>query len=129
MPKPYSPDLRKKVMIHVLKGNGFNTTSLKFDVSENTVRNWYKRYQLEGHYNERIHPGKKPRVTLNDIEDYVASTPNFKLSEIGHHFEITASGALYWVKKFGCTYTKTLTYVEACPKKRGTYLKRNSRYR
>ena len=36
---------------------------------------------------------------------------------------MTASGALYWVKKFGYTYKKTLTYVEACPKKRETYLK------
>ncbi|WP_064643713.1 helix-turn-helix domain-containing protein [Orientia tsutsugamushi] len=59
MPKSYSQDFQDKVMKCVNREKSCNATSVKFDIAENTVRNWYKRYKSEGHYKERSRPGKK----------------------------------------------------------------------
>ncbi|WP_342638659.1 helix-turn-helix domain-containing protein [Orientia tsutsugamushi] len=46
----------------VIQGKSCNAASVKFDIAANTVRNWYKRYQLEGYYKEKSHFGKKGKI-------------------------------------------------------------------
>ena len=106
MPKPYSKDLRKKVMDYVLSGNSSYKASKKFEISFNTVRNWYKRYHLEGNYESRPVGGSKGRLNSNIVSQYVKDNPNFRLIDMGSHFNITAVGALYWLKKLGYKYKK-----------------------
>ncbi|MFN8912451.1 MAG: helix-turn-helix domain-containing protein, partial [Alphaproteobacteria bacterium] len=48
MSASYSQDFRRKVIEHVKKGNSCHSASMKFEIASNTVRNWYKRYKLEG---------------------------------------------------------------------------------
>jgi transposase len=106
MPAPYSKDFRKKVIEYIKKGNSNNATSRKFDISPNTVSNWSKRYKAEGHYQPKKMGGKKGRLTREAVELYVKSNPNFILSEMGKHFNMTGPGALYWLKKLGYSYKK-----------------------
>ena len=54
-------------MHYVNKGNSCNRASVEFEISANTVRNWYKRYKSEGHYLAEKVGGKKGRVTPQDI--------------------------------------------------------------
>ncbi|MGC0372137.1 MAG: hypothetical protein DGJ47_000842 [Rickettsiaceae bacterium] len=52
--------------------NQFNrNASIKFDISPNTVRNWYKRYKKEGNYLAKKVGGKKGRVTSEEIASYI----------------------------------------------------------
>lgn len=106
MPSSYSQDFRKKVIEHVKKGKSCNEASLKFDISSNTVRNWYKRYKKEGHYEERIRLGKKGRINREEFERYVGSNPNLILSQIGEKYGISIRSASYYMKKFGYSYKK-----------------------
>jgi transposase len=106
MPASYSKDFRKKVMSYVNKGNSCNSASIKFEVAANTVRNWYKRYKLEGSYLPKKVGGKKGRLTSKEVELYVKSNANFILSEMGKYFGMTSVGALYWLKKLGYSYKK-----------------------
>ncbi|WP_342637576.1 helix-turn-helix domain-containing protein [Orientia tsutsugamushi] len=46
----------------VIQGKSCNAASVKFDIAANTVRNWYKRYQLECYYKEKAHFGKKGKI-------------------------------------------------------------------
>lgn len=106
MSASYSQDFRSKVMEYVKKGNSCHRASLKFEIASNTVRNWYKRYKLEGNFLSRKVGGKKARVSKEEIEIYVRKNPNFILSEMGKHFGMSAPGALYWLKKLGYSYKK-----------------------
>jgi transposase len=106
MPASYSQDFRKKVIEYVNKGNSCNRASIKFEISANTVRNWYKRYQSEGHYLAKKVGGKKGRVTPQDIASYIKTNPNFILTDMGEQFKMTAAGAHYWLNKLGYSYKK-----------------------
>lgn len=106
MPASYSQDFRKKVMDYVNKGNSCHSASLKFEISSNTVSNWYKRYKTEGHYLSKKVGGKKGRISEQEVVTYVNNNPNFILSEMGKHFGMSAPGALYWLRKLGFSYKK-----------------------
>ena len=110
MPRSYSQDFRKKVIEHVNKGKSCNAASIKFDIAANTVRNWYKRYKKEGHYQEKSRPGKQVRINK---KEYIASNPSITLGQIGKQYGISIRTASYYMKKFGSSYKKTFTYVEA----------------
>ncbi|WP_445668519.1 hypothetical protein [Orientia tsutsugamushi] len=47
--------------------------------------------------------------------------PNVTLAQAGKHFKISIMVASYYMKKFGYSYKKTFTYMEAKPKIRGKY--------
>ena len=127
MPRPYSKDFREKVISHVKKGNSYKDTSIKFDISLHTIFNWNKRYKEEGHYLAKKVGGKKGRLTRELVELYVKSNPNFILSEMGKHFEMTAVGALYWLKKLGYRYKKKATHSWKQAQKRGWSIKIKSK--
>ena len=90
----------------VFSGMTCRSAALKFDIAANTVRNWYKRYNSEGNYFEKKRPGKKPKLTIWQIETYIKNHPNFRLKDMGKHFNISAVSAYYNLKKFGFTYKK-----------------------
>ncbi|WP_041621258.1 helix-turn-helix domain-containing protein [Orientia tsutsugamushi] len=75
MPKSYRQDFRDKVMKCVNRGKSCNATSVKFDIAANTVRNWYKRYKSEGHYNRqfRIRKSMKSMIQKACKRYYVIS--------------------------------------------------------
>ena len=77
MQASYSQDLRKKVIEHVLKGNSCGSAWIKFEISSNTVMNWYKRCKSEGNYLPRKVGGKKGRISEQDVVNYVNKNPNF----------------------------------------------------
>jgi transposase len=108
MPASYSQDFRKKVIEYVNRGNSCHSASIKFEISSNTVMNWYKRYKSEGNYLSRKVGGKKGRISEQDVVTYVNNNPNFILLEMGKHFGMSAPGALYWLRKLGFSYKKSL---------------------
>ena len=93
-------------MSYVNGGGSCNSASIKFEISANTVRNWYKRYKTEGHYLAKKVGGKKGRLTPEEIASYIKANPDFTLLELGKHFKMTAAGAHYWLKKSGYSYKK-----------------------
>ena len=54
----------------------------KFEVTANTVRNWYNRYKSEGDYLSGKAGDKKARVTTQDIKCYIDTNPDLILSEM-----------------------------------------------
>ncbi|PPE03493.1 hypothetical protein [Holospora curviuscula] len=91
MPRFYSKDIQKKVVIYVEKRNSFEKVSTKFEKALNTVSDWYKKYQSKENYLEKKIGGKK-RVNSNT---------NFILSKTGEYFSISAFEALCWLRKLG----------------------------
>lgn len=106
MPSSYSQDFRRKVIEYVTRGNSCPSAAIKFEIASNTVRNWHKRYKLEGNYLSRKVGGKKGRIGREEVELYVNTNADFILSEMGAYFGMSAAGALYWLRKLGYSYKK-----------------------
>lgn len=85
------------------------------------MNRWWLRNKKEGHINPRKNLGRKPRVTQEDFEIYISENLNFTTADMGKHFNISSPGTLYWLRKFGFSYKKTFSYVEANEEKRATY--------
>lgn len=104
--KPYSIDLREKV-IKFLEEGGLRSKAAKiFKMSPTTISTWYTRYKCEGNYNPKKRLGAKPKINSEDFMSYIENNPNITASEIGKKFAISASGAKYWLKKLNFTFKK-----------------------
>jgi len=106
MPKIYDQDLRDKVIAYLEAGNGHTSASKVFNLAINTVKNWHVRYKSLGHCKPCKMPGKKPQVEGEVFKDYVNNNSNENLEEVGANFSMTASGALYHMRKNGLRYKK-----------------------
>lgn len=105
---PYSQDLRSKVIKFVELGNSQRLAARIYDLNPSTISRWWLRYKREGHYNPRIRMGKKPSVSEKELQRYIEINPNFKTHEMGKYFGMSSVGALYWLRKLGYSYKKTL---------------------
>jgi transposase len=103
---PYSQDLREKVIKYIESGGSQISASKIFSLGYNTINRWYVRYKQEGHVRPRIRPGAKPSVSREEFIRYVEANPNMDSDEIGKYFSMGATGAQYWLKKFGFSYKK-----------------------
>ena len=63
----------------------------------------------------------EPSISKVEFEAYVRSNPNFTTADMGKYFNISNPGALYYLRKFGFSYKKTFSYVEANEEKRQKY--------
>ena len=106
MPKAYSKDLRKRVINYIKSGNNYSAAGERYNVSRETARKWYKRWEEFGHCNEKPRKGKKSSVKREEFEDYVNSHSGSTLLQIGNHFNISVRSAFYYMKKFGFSYKK-----------------------
>ena len=73
MPKPYSYDLRKKVIQAILlDGLKISEASLIFSISRNTIRLWLKRQRETGDFKQKpnLPPGNGHKIT--DWEKFAA---------------------------------------------------------
>ena len=102
----YSTDLRKKVIKFIEQGNTQKQAAEVFNLNKATVNRWWLRNKREGHVSPRKNMGKKPKVSKEEFEIYVAQNDDFTTAEMGKYFNITSAGALYWLKKFGYSYKK-----------------------
>ena len=78
---PYSLDLRERVIKFIESGNSQQSAVELYQLNPSTINRWWLRYKTEGHYAPRARLGKKPRVNMEELKLYIASTPNFKTSD------------------------------------------------
>lgn len=106
MAKAYSEDLRKKAIDYILSGKSAVASAKKFDVSEGAVRNWYKRYREEGHYQVKFPPGKVGKASDEELCAYFDANPEKTLVQLGEHFGLTDATICYHLKRLGYRYKK-----------------------
>ena len=103
---PYSVDLRKKVISFLKIGNSQKEAARVFEISPTTVNKWHVRYKKEGHFLPRKRIGARVGIDKDKFIEYVLQNPNAKAADIGKIFELSASGARYWLKELGFGYKK-----------------------
>jgi transposase len=71
MGKPYSDDLRDRVVTAMASGRTCREVGAAFDIAPSTAGNWYRRYQRTRSYAARPMGGDR-RSKLRDEADWIA---------------------------------------------------------
>ena len=112
--KPYSIDLRERVLKDCVAGLGTKAVAQKYSVSQSWVRRLKQRNRRDG----RIEPksSRNHRVPQLDayaerIRDLIAATPDMTLEELKKTLGVTVALATLWaaVAKLGLTVRKKST--------------------
>jgi transposase len=106
--RPYSKDLRERVIYYVKDTKNQASASRLFKVSTSTVSRWWARYQQEGKVEALKRQGSKGKISLNQLQQYVEQNPNSTLSEIGKIFKVSNCAIHNRLKELGFSYKKSL---------------------
>ena len=69
--KPYSTDLRLRVIEHIKSGNTQVSASKIFNISTSAVSKWWIDYEREGIISSKIRGNRKGKVDQESLERYV----------------------------------------------------------
>jgi len=86
--KPYSEDLRKKVVDYLKKGNTQKSASEIFNLHRNTISVWWLRYQKLGITKAKIRTGAKRKIDLQAFESYMQYNSATNIKELSIKFTI-----------------------------------------
>jgi len=104
--KPYSLDLRKRVVDSIIQGKTYMEASNLFSVSISAIGRWYRNYKKEGDYKPKIRPGAKRKINIVELELYIRENDDGSLRKVSERFEVSIWTVHFWLKKLGFTYKK-----------------------
>jgi len=95
MPKPYSNDLRKRVIDAKLRGETEEKIALEKEVSKSTVTQIWFLFRKTGSYHPLPNPsGRKPKLSeeqLSQIKKTIEEQPDITLQELIDEFNLPIS--------------------------------------
>lgn len=104
--KPYSKDLRIRVLESIKSGKTQVYTSIKYGVSTSAVNRWWKRYQESKEVMPKPRLGSKGKIDLKKLTRYVEGNSDRSLEEIARVFKVSASAIYRRLKQLGYSYKK-----------------------
>lgn len=104
--KPYSEDLRKRVIEYLIEGGNYKEASKRYKISISALGRWYRRYKQEGTYEVRRRVGAKIKIDLVRLENYVLTTRDTKLKELSKEFNVSTFTVSHWLRRLGFSYKK-----------------------
>ena len=116
MGKPYSDDLRDRVVASMASGRSCRDVAAVFNVAPSTAGNWYRLYQRTSSYSARPMGGDHRSKLLTEatwIAERLARDPNMTLGDVRTELaerDITVSYASVWrtVKRLGLRLKKNV---------------------
>ena len=111
MPKPYSKDLRIRVVNRVKESKELHQQIAdNFGIGVATLRRWIQLYKETGSVEHKVPVVTRPRkVDYKKIQKFVEKNPDKTLKEIGERFKISAFASHKIIRKLCITYKKTLS--------------------
>lgn len=108
MAKPYSEDLRKRVIRYVESGHSKAEASRKYEVSYRTIERWMNRYGATGKINaERTgRPTGTGRIILSELEASVEKDSDKILRERAKEFGVSAAALCKAMKRLNIGHKK-----------------------
>ena len=130
MPKPYSYDLRSKVIEAVKKGKKKIEVSRFFNISRNTLDLWLKQQKETGDYQplKPIGRGTKPKINnLEDFAKFVKENSGKTQKQMDQLWggDLTQQNVSYACQKLGITRKKKLMVIKNEMKKKEENLRKS----
>jgi transposase len=117
MGKPYSDDLRSRVVSSMASGWTCREAGQVFGVAPSTAGNWYRRYQRTSAYSALAMGGdhrSKLTAEASWISDRLSAVPELTLTEVcgdlaDRGIEVSYASVWRTVKKLGLRFKKELS--------------------
>ena len=108
MPRPYSEDLREKVLKYLESNNNKKAASKLFGIGIATVFRWILKKKETGHVKPIQRKYAFKRVGDDELTKYIKNNPDHFLYEIAEHFSVSPQAIFYALKKLKITRKKSL---------------------
>lgn len=118
MARPYSQDLRKKVLKYLEKNKGKQIASNIFQVGIATVYRWILLKKEKGHVEPLRRKYAYKKINDELLIKYIQEHPDHFLFEIGKHFSLTPQTIFYALKRLKITRKKRLLSIRKEMKKK-----------
>lgn len=112
MPKPYSIDLRQRVVEYLQKTQNKKKASELFQVGIATVYRWAARLAQKGHVEPLRRKRAYKKIDDEQLIAYVKEHPDHFLSEIAGHFGLTLQAIFYALKRLKITRKKRRRFIK-----------------
>lgn len=123
MGKPYSVDLRERVLAYIDETKDKAKASQLFKVGIATIYRWIARKTQTGCVTPSPKKAYKKKIDDQELAAYVMQNPDHFLSEIANHFGTTLQAIFYALKRLKITRKKRLpsTRKEALKSEQSSY--------
>lgn len=111
MAKPYSLDLRERVLKYLEQFPNRTRACQLFQVGRATVFRWLSRKQKEGHVQPLQRKYAFKRVDDLALNEYIAAHPDQFLSEIAKNFGVSPQSIFYNLKRLNITRKKRPRFI------------------
>ena len=108
MAKPYSEDLRGRVIRYIESGHSKAEASRQYEVSYRTIERWIKRYRMSGKIKaERTgRPTGTGKINLAQLEASVESDSDQTLKQRSKSFGVSAAALCKAMKRLNIGHKK-----------------------
>ena len=112
--RPYTTDLRERVVSAVLKGSSVRAAALRFEVHPTTAGRWLERLERSGELEpkRRAPPGSKLDEHAEWLAELRAEDPSLSCRAIVERLaqekglEVHETTLWYWLRRHGYTHEK-----------------------
>lgn len=108
MSKPYSVDLRERVLEYIEETKDKVKASYLFKVGIATIYRWIARKTQTGNVIPSRRKAYKKKIDDQKLVAYMKQNPDHFLSEIADHFDTTLQAIFYALKRLKITRKKRL---------------------
>lgn len=112
MPKPYSVDLRKRVLAYIAETKDKEKASQVFKVGIATIYRWITRKEQTGNVEPFPRKSYKKKIDDQKLITYVEQNSDHFLSEIANHFGTTPQAVFYALRRLKITRKKRLRFIK-----------------
>ncbi len=106
MAKPYSVDLRERVLKYLETNPDKNSASLLFQVGIASIYRWLSRKKEKGNVQPFCRDYAYKKIDDAKLIEYVEAHPDQFLSEIAEQFSMTSPAIFYALKRLEITRKK-----------------------
>ena len=117
MAKPYSTDLRKRVIEYTEETSNITKACQIFKVGIATIYRWIARKKESGNIEPSRKKAYKKKINDQELIAYVEKNPDHFLSEIAVHFNTTLQAIFYALQRLKITRKKKLRFTRKETKK------------
>ena len=119
MAKPYSIDLRQRVLQYLEKTDDKIKASQLFQVGIATIYRWVARKRQNGNIQPLTRKSTYKKIDDQKLIAYVEQNPDHFLSEIAKHFGLTLQTIFYALRRLKITRKKRLRFIRKEMKRPG----------
>jgi transposase len=115
MPKPYSNDLRLKVINLIKQGKKQTEISKLLQIDKSTIYRWYKEFKYTGSVKPKSYNQNQDRIKINlsKVEEIITKEPSLTLWQIARRVgNVTNVTVFNAIKKLGFSFKKSHGYIK-----------------